>query len=54
MGTITLSDIELTPLKRVETVGGDVLHGIKSSDKSYAGFGEAYFCLLYTSDAADE
>ena len=43
MGTITLSDIELTPLKRVETVGGDVLHGIKSSDKSYAGFGEAYF-----------
>ena len=38
-----LADILVTPLRRIETVGGDVLHGMKKSDSGYTGFGEAYF-----------
>lgn len=38
-----LADILLTPLARIETTGGDVLHAMKQSDAGYAGFGEAYF-----------
>ncbi len=38
-----LDDILVTPLRRIETVGGDVLHAMKQSDAGYAGFGEAYF-----------
>ncbi len=38
-----LSDIIITPLRRIETVGGDVLHAMKQTDKGYNGFGEAYF-----------
>jgi dTDP-4-dehydrorhamnose 3,5-epimerase len=36
----------LTPLKRIPTAGGDVLHGMKEGDPGYAGFGEAYFSLV--------
>lgn len=38
-----LADILVTPLRRIETAGGDVLHAIKQSDEGYGGFGEAYF-----------
>ena len=38
-----LTDILVTPLRRIETAGGDVLHGMKQSDTGYTGFGEAYF-----------
>jgi dTDP-4-dehydrorhamnose 3,5-epimerase len=31
------------PLRRIEVAGGDVYHGMKASEASYAGFGEAYF-----------
>lgn len=37
----------LTPLKRIETPKGDVLHGMKASDPGYAGFGEAYFSQVF-------
>jgi dTDP-4-dehydrorhamnose 3,5-epimerase len=43
MGTMNVSDILLTPLARIETAGGDVLHAMKASDAGYVGFGEAYF-----------
>ena len=43
MGAIKLVDILVTPLRRIETAGGDVLHGMKQSDVGYTGFGEAYF-----------
>jgi dTDP-4-dehydrorhamnose 3,5-epimerase len=43
MGAISLADISLTALARIPTKGGDVLHGIKLTDQSYSGFGEAYF-----------
>ena len=38
-----LADILVTPLRRIETTGGDVLHAMKQSDVGSAGFGEAYF-----------
>ena len=45
-----LNNIKITPLDRVEILGGDVLHAMKSSDFGYAGFGEAYFsCINYGS-----
>lgn len=43
MGSVSLSDILVTPLARVAVAGGDVLHAMKCTDTGYAGFGEAYF-----------
>ena len=43
MGAVDLSTIINTPLPRIATDGGDVLHALKESDKSHQGFGEAYF-----------
>jgi dTDP-4-dehydrorhamnose 3,5-epimerase len=42
VGAVT-ADILVTPLKRVEVAGGDVLHAMRQSDTGFAGFGEAYF-----------
>lgn len=36
----------VTPLKRIPTPGGEVMHALKASDDSYAGFGEAYFSTV--------
>lgn len=38
-----LSELCVTPLQRIQTLGGDVLHAMKKSDSGFAGFGEAYF-----------
>ena len=38
-----LADIFVTPLRQIETAGGDVLHAMKQTDAGYTGFGEAYF-----------
>jgi len=38
-----LADILVTPLPRINTNGGDVLHAMKYNGAGYAGFGEAYF-----------
>jgi dTDP-4-dehydrorhamnose 3,5-epimerase len=43
MGVVSLDDILVTPLKRIPTVGGDVMHGLKKSDNGFKGFGEVYF-----------
>ena len=43
MGTVSLDDILVTPLKRINTAGGDVLHALKNSDTGFNGFGEVYF-----------
>lgn len=43
MGGMSLEDISITPLARIATHGGDVLHAMKQSDAGYSGFGEAYF-----------
>jgi dTDP-4-dehydrorhamnose 3,5-epimerase len=42
MGSITINDILVTPLRIIETVGGDVLHAMKQSDVGFVAFGEAY------------
>ncbi len=36
----------LTPLRRIPTQKGDVLHGMKTVDPGYSGFGEAYFSIV--------
>lgn len=46
MGAVTLNDIILTPLARIPTPNGDVLHGMKQTEESFAGFGEAYFSWI--------
>lgn len=43
MGSVSLEDILITPLARINTAGGDVLHAMKATDTGYAGFGETYF-----------
>jgi dTDP-4-dehydrorhamnose 3,5-epimerase len=43
MGTMKLADILVTPLRQIETAGGDVLHAMKHTDSGYESFGEAYF-----------
>ena len=40
---MSLDNIQLTTLSRINLAGGDVLHGMKQTDTGYAGFGEAYF-----------
>lgn len=32
----------LTPLRRIATPKGDVMHGLRAGDAGFAGFGEAY------------
>ena len=43
MEAVNLDDIFVIPLKRVSTIGGDVMHAIKKSDIGFNGFGEVYF-----------
>ncbi|MGE5466085.1 MAG: dTDP-4-dehydrorhamnose 3,5-epimerase [Ignavibacteria bacterium] len=38
-----LDQIRVTPLARIPTRGGDVMHAMKQTDEGYSGFGEAYF-----------
>lgn len=38
-----LDSLTITPLARIGTAGGDVMHAMKQSDPGFAGFGEAYF-----------
>lgn len=40
------SRISVTPLRIVETAGGNIFHALKSSGSSYKGFGEAYFSAI--------
>ena len=46
MGSITITDILVTPLRKIETAGGDVLHALKQSDVGFVAFGEAYFSWI--------
>ena len=41
-----VSEVSLTPLRRIATPGGDVLHALKAVEAGYAGFGEAYFTTV--------
>jgi dTDP-4-dehydrorhamnose 3,5-epimerase len=41
-----INGVLITPLNIIQVNEGDVFHGIKSSDKGYFGFGEAYFSSI--------
>ena len=47
MATLSLDDILVTPLKRIVTEGGDVMHALKKYDNGYNGFGEVYFSCIH-------
>ena len=36
----------LTPLNKIKTNAGQVMHALKASEESYSSFGEAYFSYL--------
>jgi len=40
---MSLEEILVTPLKRIPTYGGDVMHVLKKYDTGFNGFGEVYF-----------
>ena len=42
----TIESALFTPLKRIHTPGGDVLHGMKTQDIGFDGFGEVYFSFI--------
>ena len=46
MGVVSLDDILVTPLKRIPTVGGDVMHALKNTENGFNGFGEVYFSWI--------
>lgn len=46
MGKVTVDNIVVTPLKRISTLGGDILHIMKESSPGYLRFGEAYFSQI--------
>lgn len=46
MGAMKLSEILVTPLRCIETAGGDVLHAMKQGDAGYDGFGEVYISWI--------
>ena len=43
-----MGGVTLTPIRRIPVRNGDVLHALKSTDTTYAGFGEAYFTMIET------
>ena len=43
---VLLYGVDLTPLKKIEHLAGNVLHGMKRSENSFAGFQEAYFSTI--------
>ncbi len=42
----SIEGVLLTQLNIIEVPGGNVLHGMKSSDEGYSDFGEAYFSII--------
>ena len=38
--------VRLSPLRRIDTPAGPVLHALKASEPAFQGFGEAYFTTL--------
>ena len=47
MGTIKVFDgIDVNPLKIIKNDKGDVLRGLRSDEKLFKGFGEAYFSKI--------
>lgn len=41
-----MDDVTIVPLSRISNPKGDILHAMRSTDPSFAGFGEAYFTFI--------
>ena len=41
-----IKGVIISPLKVIKVNEGNILHGIKATDKGYFGFGEAYFSFI--------
>jgi len=41
-----IDGVLITPLREIETQGGNVFHAMKVSESGYRGFGEAYFSTM--------
>jgi dTDP-4-dehydrorhamnose 3,5-epimerase len=41
-----IKGVIVTPLREIETPGGNVFHAMKAEEAGYRGFGEAYFSTL--------
>ena len=41
-----MDGVILTPLRRIPSEKGDVLHGMKATETTFSGFGEAYFTQI--------
>ena len=46
MDKVKIEGLILTPLKKIYHPKGDILHGIKKTDKGYLSFGEVYFSTI--------
>jgi dTDP-4-dehydrorhamnose 3,5-epimerase len=46
MGNVDFNHIIITPLARINVPGGDVMHAMRSFDRGFNGFGEAYFSWI--------
>jgi dTDP-4-dehydrorhamnose 3,5-epimerase len=44
---IMIDGVQKNRLRVMEACGGDVLHGIKKTDRGYVNFGEAYFSIIH-------
>ena len=42
-----LEGVHITPLKIIEGKSGNVMHALKNEEKTYHGFGEAYFSQVF-------
>jgi len=45
-----IQGVQVTPLKRISNEKGDIYHALKSSEKSFSAFGEAYFSCVNQGD----
>lgn len=45
-----MDGVTITPLRRIPTGHGDVLHAMKATDPGYHGFGEVYFSEVYAGE----
>lgn len=41
-----MEGIRFTPLTRISVAGGDVFHGLRADDETFASFGEVYFSRI--------
>jgi dTDP-4-dehydrorhamnose 3,5-epimerase len=41
-----IEGVQITPVKIIENPSGNIMHALKQHEKSFAGFGEAYFSTI--------